>query len=83
MIQRNELLKVLQKNEEFFDGTLFACKTDTVNFELKQDAEPISSRTYPLPKVHKEIFKKEVERLVMLRVLEVANDSEWGAPSFA
>ena len=29
------------------------------------------------------MFKKEVERLVLLEVLKVANDSEWGAPSFA
>ena len=28
------------------------------------------------------MFQKEVERLVLLGVLEVANDSEWGAPSF-
>ena len=27
--------------------------------------------------------RKEVKRLVILRVLEEANDSEWGAPSFA
>ena len=40
-------------------------------------------RPYPVPKVHEEIFKKEVERLVRLGVLEVENDSEWGAPSSA
>ena len=29
------------------------------------------------------MFKKDVERLVILGVLGVANDSEWGAPYFA
>ena len=29
------------------------------------------------------MFKNEVEHLVLLGVLEVANDSECGAPSFA
>ena len=29
------------------------------------------------------MFRKEVKRLVKLGVLEDANDSEWGAPSFA
>ena len=29
------------------------------------------------------MFKKEVDHLVLLGVLKVANDSEWGAPSFA
>ena len=29
------------------------------------------------------MFKQEVEHLVVLGVLELANDSEWVAPSFA
>ena len=29
------------------------------------------------------MFKKEVESLVLLGVLGVENDSEWGDPSFA
>ena len=29
------------------------------------------------------MFKNEVERLVLLGVLKVENDSEWGSPSFA
>ena len=29
------------------------------------------------------MFKKEVERLFLLGFLKEANDSEWGAPSFA
>ena len=29
------------------------------------------------------MFKKEFERIVLLGVTEVVNDSEWGAPSFA
>ena len=29
------------------------------------------------------MFNKEVERLVLLGVLGIENDSEWGAPSFA
>ena len=28
------------------------------------------------------MFRKEIYRLVLLGVLEEANDSEWGAPSF-
>ena len=40
-------------------------------------------QTYPVPKLHEEMFKKEVGCLVLLGVLEVENDSEWRAPSFA
>ena len=35
MTQRNELLKLLQKSEELFDGTLGTCKRDPLYFELK------------------------------------------------
>ena len=37
--QRNELLKLLHKLEDFFDGTLGTCKTDPLDFELKIEYE--------------------------------------------
>ena len=40
-------------------------------------------RPYLVSKVHEEMFKKEVECLVLLGFLDVANNSEWGSPSFA
>ena len=76
MTQRNELLKLLRKFDELFDGTLGTLKIYPVYLQLKDTANPIFSRPYPVPKVHKELLKKEVERLVLLGVLEVANDSE-------
>ena len=74
MTQRNELLKLLKESEELFNGTLGTQKTDPLDFELKEDAKPICSRPYTVPKLHKEMLKKEVERLVLLGVLEVEND---------
>ena len=41
------------------------------------------SLPYPVPMVQKDMFKQEVEHLVILGVLELPNDSEWVAPSFA
>ena len=58
-------------------------KTDPVHFELKENANPICLQPYPVTNVHEEIFKKEVERLVLLVILEVENNSERGALSFA
>ena len=81
MKKRNELIKLLQKFYELFDGTLGTWKTYPVDFKLKYDYKPICLQPYPLTKVHEEIFKKEVERLVLLEVLEVANDSEWSPHS--
>ena len=82
MTQLNELLKILQISEEFFDRTLGTWKTDTVDFKLKENANPICSRPYSMLKVHDIFFKKEVERLVILGVLNVENDSEWVSLSF-
>ena len=64
MTQRDDLLKLLQKLEEFFDRTLSTWEIDPVDFELKEDAKPICSRPYPVPKLHEEMFKKEVGSLV-------------------
>ena len=60
MTQRNELPKLLQKFEELFDEILGIWKTDPVDFELEEDAKPICSRPYPLPKVHEEMFKNRL-----------------------
>ena len=83
MTQRNELIKLLQWFKELFNGTLGTRKTNPVYFELKEDANPIYSWPYPVPKVNEEMSKKYVELLVLLWVLEVANDPEWGSWSFA
>ena len=66
MTQRNDLLKLLQKSEDLFYGTLETRTTDTVYSELREDANPVCSWPYPVPKVDEEIFKNEVECLVLL-----------------
>ena len=43
MTHSNYLLKLLQKLEELFDGTLGTWETDPVDFELKDDEKPICS----------------------------------------
>ena len=58
-------------------------KTDSVYYKIKEDVKSISSQTYPVPKVHEEIFQKGAECLFLLVIIKVANDSGWGAPSFA
>ena len=55
--QRNDLMKLLQKFEDMFDGTLGTWGTDSADFELKEDAEPFWSLPYRVSKVHEEMFK--------------------------
>ena len=65
MTQRNELLKQLQKFEELFDVTLGTWKKDSVELDFKEYTKPIFSRPYTVPKLHKEMFKNDVENLVL------------------
>ena len=57
MAQRNELINLLQKFEEFFNRKLGTWKTDTLDFGIKEDSKTILSQPYPVPKVHEEMFK--------------------------
>ena len=43
---------------------------------------PFSQRYYPVPHLYKETFKKELDRLEKLGVVEKVQQSEWGSPTF-
>ena len=43
--------------------------------ELKDNGTPVRLRPYPVPRLHEEMFRKEVKILVKLGVLKEANDS--------
>ena len=73
---RHVLLQLLKKFENMFDDTLGMWNTTPVDLELKENAKSVCSRPYPVPKVHKMMFKKEVKILVSLGVIEEANDYE-------
>ena len=81
-IEKEQLLQLLLRYEELFDGTLGDWKTEPVHFDLKEDAEPYHGRAFPVPHIHLETLKKEVDRLEELGVVQRQPDSEWGAPTF-
>ena len=76
--QKLNLLKLLTKYEDLFDGTLGEWNTKPVDFYLKEGEEPHSQRHYPVPHLYKESFHKELLRLVDIGVLEPVQKSEWG-----
>ena len=80
--QKEQLHQLLKKYEELFDGTLGEWQGPEVDFELKEGATPHSQRHYTVPHLYKETFRKELERLVKLGVLEKVQQSEWGSPTF-
>ena len=80
--QRHKLLELLETYEELFDGTLGDFQTEPVSFELKEGAKPWHGRAYPVPHIHLQTLKKEVERLCKIGVLEWQPASEWASPTF-
>ncbi len=73
---------MLKKFEPHFDGTLGHWRTKPVSFQLKDGVTPYHGRAFLIPKVHKEVIMKEIQRLCDLGVLEWQPSSEWAAPSF-
>ena len=76
------MLSLLKKFEHLFDGSLGDFDTSLVHLDLKEGAKPYHGKAFPVPHIHKETFKREIERLVSLGVLRKCSDSEWGAPTF-
>ena len=55
---------------------------DDYHLELKEGVKPYHARAFPVPKVHYDTLKKEVEQLCKVGVLKRVNRSEWAAPTF-
>ena len=77
-----KLNNTLKKFENLFDGTLGKWKTRPYTIELKDDAKPFYKNPYPIPCIHEQTFKKELDRLCEVGVLEPKTDSKWGSPTF-
>lgn len=80
--EQQMLLELLEDNAELFDGTLGDFQTEPVSLELKDGAKPYHGRPFPVPHVHLDTLRKEVQRLCDLGVLEWQPASEWGSPTF-
>jgi hypothetical protein len=79
---QKKLLQLLVKFKSLFDGTLGDWRTKPISFQLKKGASPYHDRAFPVPKIHKDVLIKEVERLCKLGVLERQHYSEWASPLF-
>jgi hypothetical protein len=79
--QTETTLKLLQKFEELFDGSLGTWKTDPINLELKDpNVKPFHAKPYPMPYSQVKQLKVEINRLGSYGVLRKINNSEWACP---
>ena len=80
--QRNNLAKLLKKHEELFSGKLGMYPHTKCIIELLPGSQAVHVRHYPVPRIHQDTFKQELEHLVKLGVLSYQGSSEWASPSF-
>jgi hypothetical protein len=71
------------QHDGLFDGKLLRTYTNAkMDIELQPHAVPVYRRPYSVPRVHMELFRKKLNRLVEIGVLERCGPSEWGLPTF-
>ncbi|MBZ5782045.1 hypothetical protein, partial [Klebsiella aerogenes] len=72
--QQDDLHNVLKDFSNLFDGTLELIRTG--------NSTSTHVRPYTVARMHLEAFKKELDHLVIIRVLSPTGASEWGSPTF-
>ena len=80
--ERKKLLQLLLEFEDLFDGTLGKWNQPDYSLKLKENIKPYHAKAFPIPRIHLETLKTEVERLCEIGVLKRVNRSEWAAPTF-
>lgn len=80
--QKDGLRSVLSKYDTLFDGSLGHYKGKKVHIDLDKSVPPKHFKSFPVPKVHLDTFKKELDHLVEIGVLSPAGMSEWASPTF-
>jgi hypothetical protein len=60
---------VLQENKKMFDGTLGISPYKKVHNDIAPNAKPVHSRPYPVPQIHLNTFKMELDHFVRIGVL--------------
>ena len=66
----------MKKYESLFDGSLGTWKGEDYDIELRSDAKPYHARAFPIPRIHEQTLRHEVDRLCKTGVLKKVNRSE-------
>ena len=74
---KEKLHSLLLKYEMLFDGTLGDWNRPPISIELKEGVKPYHVRPYPISQIHKATLMKEINRLVLIGVLQKQSSSQW------
>ena len=80
--QREALRRALEGHEQLFNGKLGKYPHRQVHLDLKEGAQPVHCRPFPIPRAHEQVFKNECAELCKDGVLEPIGASEHAYPTF-
>ena len=80
--QRRDLEKLFSKFEKLFDGKLRTYTDEKIHLEVDSSIQPHRSRPYTVPVSQRELFRRELQRLVDIGVLEKCGRADWVAGTF-
>jgi Retroviral aspartyl protease len=76
LFQRESLLELLQQHQSLFSGKSGKYTKRQLHLELKEGAQPVHWKPYPIPKAHEQLFKEEAGYLVSDGILEPVGATE-------
>ena len=79
-MQQTQLAALLSKYSKLFSNKLDVYPNKKIHLELLPNSVPVHAILYAVPKVNEVVFKKELEHLCKIEVLEYAGALEWAAP---
>ena len=80
--QQKSLEDVLTKHKKLFNGTLGVYPHKKIHLEIEPNAEPVHMRPYAVPRIHLQMYKKELDHLDNIGVLSPQGTSKWASPNF-
>ena len=73
---------MLTKHLKLFSGKLGSYPHKKFHIDIDPEATPVHAHAYPVPRIHLDTFRNELNHLVELCVLQPQGVSEWASPSF-
>ena len=80
--QQEDMRQLLKKHERLFNGKLGVYPHKKFHIEVEPNSIPKHARPYSVPRIHLEVFKKELQHLIKIGVLSQQGTSEWASPTF-